>query len=172
MPWVSSRVAIRLAVSLAVLLLLPAWMRADPARLALLTHPSAWLAGTIISAPVALTPGDAPVLQFSGIPLRVVDGCSGADYFGLLTALLLWLSFRFRPATLILVPLTAYLMTVIANAGRLVAVLISESLWAIHLPEYLHGSVHAATGIAVFLPLLIGTYYCWERMLNHERQSI
>lgn len=161
-----------LVVGLAIVCLLPGWMRDDPRRLALLTHPSAWLAGHLVVVPVVLNPGEPPLLMHPLFPLRVVEGCSGADFFGLLTGLLAWVSLRLRPRLLGLVPLAAYLMTVVANAGRLVAVLISESLFSSRLPDYLHGSLHAATGIAVFLPLLIATYLVWERMIAYAHKPL
>ena len=140
-------------------------MRDDPFRLALLTHPAAWLAGHLVAVPVQLSPGEPPLLLHPLFPLRVVESCSGADFLGLLTGLLAWASLRLRPRLVGLVPLVAYLLTVLANAGRLVAVLVSETLLVSRLPDYLHGTLHAATGLFIFLPLLILAYAIWERMV-------
>ncbi len=161
-----------LVVGLTIVCLLPGWMCDDPRRLALLTHPAAWLAGHLVAVPVGLSPGEPPLLMHPLFLLRVVEGCSGSDFFGLLTGLLVWVSLRLRPRLVWLAPLAAYLMTVIANAGRLVAVLVSESFLASRLPDYLHGSLHAATGIAVFLPLLIATYLVWERMITYAHKPL
>jgi exosortase/archaeosortase family protein len=147
-------------------------MRFDPARLALLTQPSAWLAGHLMAVPVQLPSGEPPLLLQGQHSLRVVDGCSGADFFGLLAGLLLWVTLSRRPRLAWLVLPVAYVLTVGANAGRLAAILVMESNLSPHVPIYLHGSLHAATGIAVFLPLMIVTYAACERMVCDDRRLL
>ena len=88
-----------LLAGLAVAFLLPVGLRADPAHLALLTVPAARLAGYMLGVPVAMEADAAPVLLHPEFPLRVIPGCSGADFIGLLSGLLLWVSFRKRLRT-------------------------------------------------------------------------
>lgn len=160
-----------LLAGLAVACLLPGWMRDDPARLVWLTHPAAWLAGHLLVIPVEIPPAQPPLLMHASHTLRVVDGCSGSDFFGLLTGLLLWGALAQRRGWLLgLVLPLSYSLTVLANSARLVTVLLAEIHVSSRVPDYLHGSLHAATGVMVFLPLMIGTYALWERMVRRDCQ--
>lgn len=160
-----------LLAGLAVACLVPGWLRDDPARLVWLTHPAAWLAAHLLVIPVDLAPAQPPLLLHASHSLRVVDGCSGADFFGLLTGLLVWGALAPRRWWLLALVLPlSYGLTVMANAARLVTVLLAEIHLATRMPDYLHGSLHAATGVLVFLPLMIGTYALWERMVRRDCQ--
>ncbi len=161
-----------LLLGLAVAFLLPTGLRADPAHLLLLTVPAARLAGYMLGVPVTLDAEAAPVLLHPDFPLRVIPGCSGADFIGLLAGLLLWVSFRKRLRTAWLIPLLAWSLTVFANGARLAGLLLVELLIAERLPVYLHNTLHAVTGVAIFLPVLVMTYALWERMVCRERNPV
>ena len=161
-----------LLLGLAATLLIPSILRADPDRLLPLTVPAARLAGYMLGVPVTLEPDAAPVLLHPEFPLRVIPGCSGADFVGLLAGLLLWVSFRKRLRTVWLIPLLTWTLTVFANGARLAGLLLVELLIAERLPEYLHNTLHAVTGVAIFLPVLVMTYALWERKVCGERNSL
>ena len=151
---------------------LPGWIRDDPLRLALLTHPAARLAGYMLGVPVAMEADAAPLLLHPDFPLRVIPGCSGADFIGLLTGLLFWVSFRKRRPTVWLIPFLAWILAVLANGARLAGLLLVELLIAERLPVYLHNTLHAVTGVAIFLPVLVMTYALWERKVCCERNPV
>lgn len=153
--------------ALAAALLLPSALRGHPVALAWLTHPAAWVAAQLASGHVDWT-GSEPVVSAWGRFVRVTSACSGADFLGLSCALLLWAAVRRRPRWAWFVPPAAWLLTLVANTGRLLLVLLAEPLMG-SLSEALARAVHMGLGVAVFLPLLIVAYAIWERMLCRER---
>ena len=161
--------ALALAGGLALALILPAWLKADPDRLLALTRPAAGLAGYILGLPVDPGGPHDPVLLHPDFPLRVIPACAGADFLGLLAGLLLWRTLRARPGLGLWIAPVALALTLLANGARLAALLLIEGLVASLLPVYLHNALHAVTGVAVFLPVLLFAYLAWERIVMYER---
>ena len=157
-----------LLLGLALVFLLPGIMRASPGRLMFLTYPSAWLAGCLLGVPVDWSDAVGPVLLYPERALRVVAGCAGADFLGLSSGLLLWVSIRLRPVRASLVLPAAWLLTVLANGVRLAGLVLAEAVMVERVPVYLHNALHAVVGIAVFLPALVMAYAFWERKVCRE----
>jgi exosortase/archaeosortase family protein len=166
------RVMFGLAAGLIVALWLPDWMRADATRLAWLLQPAAWLAGLMMSAPVATWEDGIPVIVHPLTALRVVPGCAGAEFLGLLAGILLWISLRHRPLVALWIAPLAWLLTIIANGIRLAGLLHIQNLMGDRLPAYLHNSLHSIVGVALFLPLLVVASVWWERKVCRVRNNL
>lgn len=143
----------------------------QPGLVQLLARTAAWLAASLLGVP--LEGGVEPIVAHPGLPVQVVTSCSGWSFFCLLAALLvgrvLASSAPGRRAlvwALLALPLAAAI-TVLANAGRFVAVVVGGLRVLPHLPVLAGASFHTAIGVAVFLPALIMVYVIWERRICH-----
>lgn len=131
--------------------------------------PSAWLAAALINIP--LLPGPEPILDHPVYPVQVVASCGGWDFFSLLAALLTGHTIRLKPFRMIraffILPVAAA-VTVLANAARLVSVLLGGLYVLPLLPSPSMHAFHTALGVAIFLPSLILAFIAWERSIRHH----
>jgi len=125
--------------------------------------PSAWLSSAAMGVPCAPT-DEGYMLLSHGLPVHVTQACSGAGFFVLVLVLIAAVIARGRrPAwavtsTALALPI-AYAVTLLANTSRIVAGWLTGQCARILLPHQFHAGVHVATGMVVFLTVLIVTYF-------------
>ncbi len=135
-------------------------------------RPAAWLASIHFGATCTTLRDGFLLAQPGREPLLVTTACSGYDFFSLLVAMVV-LSLAARPGranfTLWLGSLAAtYVVSIIANASRVVAAAHVDLFAAALVPPSLLHGIHRAAGMAVFLPIMMFVYLLTERREFHE----
>lgn len=129
-------------------------------------------AGLLCGSPV-LRAAEGWQLPAAQTPLLVSTACSGTDYFLIVAALLGWRLARSGRSPWLAAPVAvvaAAPLTIAVNALRLAA-LAQAHRWIIPLlPETYAHYLHLLTGVAVFLPALIGLHLFLEYHERHRAQ--
>jgi exosortase/archaeosortase family protein len=150
--WRSAAIGVMAAGVGALLLLAVPQLKID-----LFAAGAARVAATLLGAGVERSEG-VSLIRLSDRTIAVTAGCSGADFFLMVAALLGWrLAREDRPfvRTVLTSLALALPVTLLVNALRVIAV-VQAHRWVIPLLPERHGAfAHMATGAAVFLPSLI-----------------
>lgn len=134
---------------------------------------AATLAALLSGSHLARVP-DGWLLSGAAQPVVVTEACSATGYFVTVAALLGWRLARAgrRPARVVALALvSAFPLTLAVNALRVV-VLMQAHRWVIpRFPDAYGPFLHLLTGVAVFLPALIGLNLFLEFHGNTRRSS-
>jgi len=125
-----------------------------------LGHPAAYLSGWWLGVPSAVT-GDGVLLMDRVLSITVTPQCSGADFLALLCGIMV--PFLVQPARRRygwLAAPVAVAITIAANSCRIIMGWYS-GVWARQaLSQTYWPGVHLATGIVVFLTVLVAVHGC------------
>jgi len=135
-------------------------------------RPTAWLAGFHFGADGVALPDGFLLSRPGHEPLLVTTACSGYDFFSLLVAMAV-LALGARPGRAGLRRwlgslVAVYVVSIVSNAARVVAVAHVDLFAAAMLPSLLAHAIHRAAGMAVFLPVMMFVYILIERGTLHE----
>lgn len=95
------------------------------------------------------------------VTLVVARSCAAADFFSMLSALLVWFAIRRRFCPWLRVACglagigVAWCVTILANTVRLIALVPMEQAF----PKEYFPSVHLAVGVFIFLPIFVAIWY-------------
>lgn len=133
--------------------------------------PAAFLAALYFNAPAVFDSQGAVIARSAG-DIEIYSPCSGFQFFTLLVGLTAFALAdqrvaRRHPVFFSLTLPAAYLITLVVNAGRIVAVAGGVALLQGHLPPDVMDALHIGTGVAVFLPVLLVSYFA----LSERRRS-
>lgn len=137
--------------------------------------PAAWLSSIAMGAPYHATE-EGYMLLSRALPVHVTQTCSGGGFFVLVLVLLAAVTARGKrlSAALACIALAlpaAYAVTLFANTSRIVTGWLTGRCARALLSEPFHAGIHMGTGIAVFLTVLIATYFAatrFARVHQHE----
>ena len=123
-----------------------------------LAQPAAYISALWLGVPCAAT-GDSFLLMDPALPVAVTQHCSGADFLALLCGLIAPLvCFPLRRRYVLPAFMSAVAITIAANSCRIISGWYS-GLWARRaLSQSYWPGIHMATGIVVFLTVLIATH--------------
>jgi len=130
---------------------------------AVFARPAARLASVLLGVPFSTVPEGAELRVAPDEVVRVGPPCAGVAFFALVAGFLAFLALRSpaRRAGAVLaaaaVPLS-YAATLAANGLRLAALARTDPLFDALLGPALARVLHEATGVAVFLPVLIALH--------------
>jgi len=163
---VSRRMFIAGAVTTALALMLAVVTISTPERVRLtgFCAPAAHIAALITGAPCTVE-ADCYRLRGPAFDLAVVPACAAADFCSLLAGFLSLLMFWRRwplVSQLAVLPL-AWIITVTANAVRLVSCWHADRWACVVLPPALGPGIHLMTGIATFLLVLTAVFWGMTR---------
>jgi exosortase/archaeosortase family protein len=123
-----------------------------------LGHPAAYLSGWWLGVPCAVT-ADGVLLMDQALPISVTPQCSGADFLALLCGITVpfLMSPERRHYRWLVVPV-AIAATIATNSCRIITGWYS-GMWARQaLSQTYWPGVHLATGIVVFLTVLVAVH--------------
>lgn len=124
----------------------------------MLGYPAAILSGWWLGVPWSVT-GEGVLLMNQNLPILVTPACSGADFMALLCGIASpFLMPRHRRRYAWLALLGAIVLTIVANSARIITGWYS-GVWARQaLSQSYWPGVHLATGIVVFLTVLVAVH--------------
>ena len=136
-----------------------------------LGHPAAHLSAWWLGVPAAVT-AEGILLMDQALPITVTPQCSGADFMALLCGVVApFLISRHRRRFWWLVVPSAVVVTVAANCCRIITGWYS-GIWARHaLSQSYWPGVHLATGIIVFLTVLVAVHGLLSLLLDRRVYS-
>lgn len=138
------------------------------------TRPSGWIAAAILGAPSTLAEAGGLALHTGAGLVTVTRDCSGFDFFLLLFTATTWLRLKTadrRSRVLVVVSTglaTAYIATLLVNAGRVVLAVYAQHWTLCFLGEGFAHATHLAVGVLSFLPILIIACSLIERSTARE----
>jgi exosortase K len=138
-----------------------------------LGFPSAQICSIFLGSDCIATP-EGYMLTNEMLPVHVTKACSAASFFMLLLVLISGAVIKslqikeFLKITWI-IPL-AYIITISANAARIVGGWITGRWARMVLPENFWAGIHLGTGVVVFLTFLIATYLLlkWRPLYGYQ----
>ena len=166
------------SVLLMILILLPGLLLAsycDTFRRYFLCLPSAQISSLFLGSNCTAT-AEGYLLTNPILTVHVTKVCSAMSFFILLSTLAAGAVIRsLRPKEFLnliwIIPL-AYVITILANAARIIAGWVTGRWARAVLPENFWPGVHLGTGVVVFLTFLIITYLLLKwRLLNGHQGS-
>jgi exosortase/archaeosortase family protein len=106
--------------------------------------------------------------------VEITIACSAVNFFALAVAVFAGLAvekkYSLRSA-LWLLP-GAYLLTLLANAARIISTQYTDAMAAAWLPDVLHAGMHALAGALIFMfSLAIGYYAIWRCINEYEKNK-
>ena len=134
------------------------WLRAVPALTSAVFIGGAARLVSLLTGTPAMPMEEGWLLPFSPQAAMVTEACAATDFFVILSALLGWhLGGVWRgPVAIVATLVMAVPLTLAINALRIIAVT-QAHVWVIPLlPPAYEAFLHLLTGVAVFLPALIG----------------
>ena len=158
-PAAAAAVAIAVAQAAAVV--------APTLRDAWFARPTAWLAGFHFGATCSALRDGFLLARIGCEPLLVTTACSGYDFFALLVAVATF-AIVSRPGPAgkqrwSVSLLALYVVAIVANASRVVAVAHVDLFAATMMPPSTLHALHRVAGLAVFLPVMMFVYMLLER---------
>jgi len=131
--------------------------------------PSAWIASVMTGSAVIEGESGFPVLLHRLTSVEVVPECGGYSFWMILFTLLVWRLLRYGGSVRCIaaaIPLS-YAVAVLTNGLRISAVIHTSFMSRTFLPASLSATVHAWTGVLVFVPVLCVIFWLIERRFHY-----
>lgn len=135
----------------------------------LYAYPSAYVSSFFLGVTPLLTQDNEVLIPMPRQTINVTSTCSAFGFFCLLCAVLLInlptsLPKKYMVMGSVLVLPAAYVITILANAGRIIGAYYAHHLGRLFLPHNFQAALHQGVGIAVFLGTLIAVTLILERL--------
>ena len=134
--------------------------------------PSGYLASTFLGRQLVFTDTGEAVIPVLSSAIHITQSCSGFGFFCILAAAATLVGYecfkRSNQLMILLLPIAVYLITLFANASRILCGYYAHSLSQRIVPANFQPVIHQAVGVTVFLSVLVLLSVTWSRAQHHS----